>query len=136
MYCIPESVWHIRLMLSEYVKMPMNSLLYLQLILHVLNILIKSSIYTPHNIGDKTPPCLTPLSILQGTHNILFHLICICCLAYMFIINLNTVGHNLISFSKIRVGFNNAYRRIFGLSNRISASAMYANYNIHNFEAI
>ena len=38
------------------------------------------------------------------------------------------------SFSKIRVAFNNAYRRIFGLSNRSSASAMYANYNICNFE--
>ena len=40
------------------------------------------------------------------------------------------------SFSKIRVAFNNAYRRIFGLSNRSSASAMYANYNICNFETI
>ena len=39
-------------------------------------------------------------------------------------------------FSKIRVAFNNAYRRIFGLSNRSSASAMYANYNICNLEAI
>ena len=38
------------------------------------------------------------------------------------------------SFSKIRVAFNNVYRRIFGLSNRSSASAMYANYNICNFE--
>ena len=37
-------------------------------------------------------------------------------------------------FSKIRVAFNNAYRRIFGLSNRSSANAMYANYNICNFE--
>ena len=40
------------------------------------------------------------------------------------------------SFSKIRVAFNNAYRRIFGLSNRSSASAMNANYNICNFETI
>ena len=39
-------------------------------------------------------------------------------------------------FSKIRAAFNNAYRRIFGLSNRSSASGMYANYNIFNFEAI
>ena len=39
------------------------------------------------------------------------------------------------SFSKIRVAFNNAYRRILGLSNRSSARAMYANYNnICNFE--
>ena len=38
------------------------------------------------------------------------------------------------SFSKIGVAFNNAYSRIFGLSNRSSASAMYANYNICNFE--
>ena len=37
-------------------------------------------------------------------------------------------------FSKIRVAFNNAYRCIFGLSNRSSASAMYANYNICNLE--
>ena len=40
------------------------------------------------------------------------------------------------SFSKIRVAFNNAYIRIFGLANRISARAMYANYNTCNFEKI
>ena len=34
------------------------------------------------------------------------------------------------SFSKIRVAFINAYRRVFGLSNRSSASAVYANDNI------
>ena len=39
-------------------------------------------------------------------------------------------------FSKIRVAFNNAYIRIFGLSNKSSASAMYANYNICHFETI
>ena len=38
------------------------------------------------------------------------------------------------SFSKIRVAFNNAYIRIVGLSNRSSASAMYANCNTCNFE--
>ena len=37
------------------------------------------------------------------------------------------------SCSKIRVAFNNAYRHIFGLSKRSSASAMYANYNICKF---
>ena len=37
------------------------------------------------------------------------------------------------SFNKIRIALNNAYRRIFGLSNRSTASAMYANYNICNF---
>ena len=40
------------------------------------------------------------------------------------------------SFSKIEVAFNNTYRRIFDFSNRSSTSAMYANYNICNFEAI
>ena len=40
------------------------------------------------------------------------------------------------SFSKIRVAFNNAHRLTFGLSNRSSASTMYANYNICNFEEI
>ena len=39
-------------------------------------------------------------------------------------------------FSKILVAFNNAYRRILGLSNRSNASAMYANYNIRHFKAI
>ena len=35
-----------------------------------------------------------------------------------------------------KTSFNNTYRRIFGLSNRNSARAMYANYNISNLEAI
>ena len=39
-------------------------------------------------------------------------------------------------FSKNRVAFNNAYRRIFVLSNRSSASVMHAYYNQCNFETI
>ena len=38
------------------------------------------------------------------------------------------------TFRKIRVAFNNAYRKIFGLPKRSSASAMYAQHNICNFE--
>ena len=38
------------------------------------------------------------------------------------------------TLSKIRVAFNNAYRKIFGLPKRSSASTMYANHNICNFE--
>ena len=38
------------------------------------------------------------------------------------------------TFRKIRVAFNNAYRKIFGLPKRSSASAMYAEHNICNFE--
>ena len=38
------------------------------------------------------------------------------------------------TFSKIRVAYNNAYRKIFGLPKRSSASTMYANNNICNFE--
>ena len=38
------------------------------------------------------------------------------------------------TFSKVRVAFNNAYRKIFGLPKRSSASTMYANNNICNFE--
>ena len=40
------------------------------------------------------------------------------------------------TFRKIRVAFNNAYRKIFGLHipKRSSASAMYAQHNICNFE--
>ena len=38
------------------------------------------------------------------------------------------------TFSKIRVAFNNAYRKIFGLPKRSSASTMYAKNNICNFE--
>ena len=40
------------------------------------------------------------------------------------------------SFSTIRVAFNNSYIRIFGFSNRSSASDMYENYNICNFENV
>ena len=40
------------------------------------------------------------------------------------------------TFSKIRVAFNNAYRKIFGLHKRSSASAMYATHNICNFETM
>ena len=38
------------------------------------------------------------------------------------------------TFSKIRVAFNNAYRKIFGLLKWSSANAMYATHNICNFE--
>ena len=38
------------------------------------------------------------------------------------------------TFRKVRVAFNNAYRKIFGLPKRSSASTMYANNNICNFE--
>ena len=38
------------------------------------------------------------------------------------------------TFRKIRVAFNNAYRKIFGLPKRSSASAMYAQHNICKFE--
>ena len=38
------------------------------------------------------------------------------------------------TFSKVHVAFNNAYRKIFGLPKRSSASTMYANNNICNFE--
>ena len=40
------------------------------------------------------------------------------------------------TFSKIRVAFNNAYRNIFGLPKRSTASAMYATHNICNFETM
>ena len=40
------------------------------------------------------------------------------------------------TFSKIRVAFNNAYRKIFGLPKRSTASAMYATHNICNFETM
>ena len=37
---------------------------------------------------------------------------------------------------KLRVAFNNAYRRVLNLPWRCSASAMYANFSIQNFEAV
>ena len=36
----------------------------------------------------------------------------------------------------LRVAFNNAYRHVFSLPWRSSASAMYANFGIQNFEAV
>ena len=40
------------------------------------------------------------------------------------------------TFDKLRVAFNNAYRRVLNLSWRCSASAMYATFRIQNFEAV
>ena len=39
------------------------------------------------------------------------------------------------TFDRLRVAFNNAYRRVLGQPWRCSASAMYANFGINNFEA-
>ena len=39
------------------------------------------------------------------------------------------------TFDRLRVAFNNAYRRVLGQPWRCSASAMYANSGINNFEA-
>ena len=40
------------------------------------------------------------------------------------------------TFDKLRMAFNNAYRCVLNLPCRCSASAMYANNSIHNFEAV
>ena len=40
------------------------------------------------------------------------------------------------TFNKLRVAFNNAYRRVLSLPWRSSASAMYANFGIQNFKAV
>ena len=39
------------------------------------------------------------------------------------------------TFDRLRVAFNNTYRRVLGQPWRCSASAMYANFGINNFEA-
>ena len=40
------------------------------------------------------------------------------------------------TFSKLRVAFNNVYRRVLGLPTWSSASEMYATHNIENFKAL
>ena len=45
-------------------------------------------------------------------------------------------AYNESTFSKLRVAFNNAYRRALILPWRFSASAMYANFGIQNFESV
>ena len=40
------------------------------------------------------------------------------------------------TFDKLRVAFNNAYRRVLNLPWQCSASAMHANFSIQNFEVI
>ena len=40
------------------------------------------------------------------------------------------------TFSKLRVAFNNVYRKVLGLPTWSSASEMYATHNIENFEAL
>ena len=40
------------------------------------------------------------------------------------------------TYSKLRVAFNNVYRRVLGLSYSSSASTMYTTHNINNMEAL
>ena len=40
------------------------------------------------------------------------------------------------TFSKLRVAYNNVYRKVFGLKRRSSASEMFVLNNISNFEAL
>ena len=40
------------------------------------------------------------------------------------------------TYSKLRVAFNNVYRRVLGLPYRSSASIMYTTHNINNMEAL
>ena len=44
-------------------------------------------------------------------------------------------GYKKSTFNRLRVAFNNAYRRILDLPWRCSASGMYATYGIYNLEA-
>ena len=41
-----------------------------------------------------------------------------------------------MNFSKLRVAFNNVYRRVLGLLTWSSANEMYATHNIENFKAL
>ncbi len=61
----------------------------------------------------------------------LFHSYCTC-----FYCPYLWTDYKKSTFTKIRVAFNNVYRRIFSLPRRSSASAMYANNNIDNFETL
>ena len=44
--------------------------------------------------------------------------------------------HKKATFSKLRVAYNNVYRKVFGLKRRSSASEMFVLNNIYNFEAL
>ena len=44
--------------------------------------------------------------------------------------------HKKATFSKLRVAYNNVYRKVFGLKRRSSASEMFVLKNIYNFEAL
>ena len=43
--------------------------------------------------------------------------------------------HQKTTFSEIRIAYNNVYRKILGLSRRVSASGMFVSNDIPNFEA-
>ena len=44
--------------------------------------------------------------------------------------------HKKTTYSKLRVAYNNVYRRVLGLPYRSSASTMYTTHNISNMEAL
>ena len=45
-------------------------------------------------------------------------------------------GHKKATFSKLRVAYNNVYRKVFGLKRRSSAGEMFLLKTISNFEAL
>ena len=68
-----------------------------------------------------------PQYILRTIYNSLIH--------PHLIYGLNLWGFKHKHLSKIRVAYNNVYRKILGVSRRSSASAMFVTNDIPNFEA-
>ena len=62
-----------------------------------------------------------------------FCVLCFCVLC--FTAPIYGQGTKKSTFNRLRVSFNNAYRRILELPWRCSASGMYATYGIYNFES-
>ena len=54
----------------------------------------------------------------------------------VFVLHFIVLIFKKATFSKLRVAYNNVYRKVFGLKRRSSASEMFVLNNVSNFEAL
>ena len=135
-FCVVFTPKHYKLLLPSLF---MNSLP----ILYADSIKYLGFIFTSNNCDDSD--ILKQMRMLYCRSNRLVRLFNKCskpyCLNYVGVsaqyFTVLISGHNnkKTTFSKIRVAYNNVYRKILGVSRRASASGMFVSHDIPNFEA-
>ena len=91
--------------------------------------------FTFNNSKCDDSDMLRQMRLLYAKSNTLLHIIIVHRTLKLLCFKA-VVRHCIVLCGTIRVAFNNAYRKIFGLSKLSRASAIYATHNICNFETM